>query len=69
MMSNYVIVVYVNFLSWYVHGSHSVCLLKPGMIDDHKDKSGGRGAGKVHHEMGEKPNETYNRLKTQVNKI
>jgi hypothetical protein len=32
MMSNYVIVVYVNFLSWHVHGSHSVYLPKPGVI-------------------------------------
>jgi hypothetical protein len=31
MMSNYVIVVYVSFLSWHVHGSHSVCLPKPGV--------------------------------------
>jgi hypothetical protein len=31
MMSSYVTVVYVNCLSWHVHGSHSVCLLKPGV--------------------------------------
>jgi hypothetical protein len=31
MMSNYVIVVYVSFWSWHVHGSHSVCLSKPGV--------------------------------------
>jgi hypothetical protein len=29
MMSSYVTVVYVNCGSWRVHGSHSVCLLKP----------------------------------------
>jgi hypothetical protein len=27
----YVTVVYVNNWSWHVHGSHSVCLLKPGV--------------------------------------
>jgi hypothetical protein len=31
MMSSYVNVVYVNCRSWHVHGSHSVCLLKPGV--------------------------------------
>jgi hypothetical protein len=31
IMSSYVTAVYVNFLSWHVHGSHSVCLLKPGV--------------------------------------
>jgi TM2 domain-containing membrane protein YozV len=31
MMSNYVIVVYVSFWSWHVHGSHSVYLPKPGV--------------------------------------
>jgi hypothetical protein len=31
MMSSYVTVVYVNCWSWHVHGSHSVCLLKPGV--------------------------------------
>jgi hypothetical protein len=31
MMSNYVIAVYVSFWSWHVHGSHSVCLPKPGV--------------------------------------
>jgi hypothetical protein len=31
MMSNYVIVVYVSFYSWHVHGSHSVYLQKPGV--------------------------------------
>jgi hypothetical protein len=31
MMSNYVITMYVSFRSWHVHGSHSVCLLKPGV--------------------------------------
>jgi hypothetical protein len=31
MMSGYVTVVYVNCRSWHVHGSHSVCLLKPGV--------------------------------------
>jgi hypothetical protein len=31
MMSSYVTVVYVNCLSWHVHGSHLVCLLKPGV--------------------------------------
>ena len=30
-MSSYVTVVYVNCWSWHVHGSHSVCLLKPGV--------------------------------------
>jgi hypothetical protein len=30
-MSSYVTVVYVNCLSWHVHGSHLVCLLKPGV--------------------------------------
>jgi hypothetical protein len=33
MMSSYVTVVYVNCRSWHVHGSHSVCLLKPGVTD------------------------------------
>jgi hypothetical protein len=33
MMSNYVIAVYVSFWSWHVHGSHLVCLLKPGVTD------------------------------------
>jgi hypothetical protein len=28
MMSNYVIVVYMNYSSWHVHGSHLVYLLK-----------------------------------------
>jgi hypothetical protein len=31
MMSNYVITVYVNFWSWHVHSSHSVCFPKPGV--------------------------------------
>jgi hypothetical protein len=31
MMSNYVIVAYVSFWSWHVHGSHLVYLLKPGV--------------------------------------
>jgi hypothetical protein len=31
MMSCYIIVVYVNFLSWHVHGSHLICLIKPGV--------------------------------------
>jgi hypothetical protein len=31
MMSSYVTVVYVNCWSWHVHGSHTVCLLKPGV--------------------------------------
>jgi hypothetical protein len=31
MMSNYLIDVYVSFLSWHIHGSHSVCLPKPGV--------------------------------------
>jgi hypothetical protein len=35
MMSSYVIVVYVNCWSWHVHGSHSVCLLKPGVTVAH----------------------------------
>jgi hypothetical protein len=29
-MSNYVITMY-EFRSWHVHGSHSVCLPKPGV--------------------------------------
>ena len=37
MMSNYVIVVYVNFWSWHVHGSHSVYLLKPGVTVAHEE--------------------------------
>jgi hypothetical protein len=35
MISSYVTVVYVNCWSWHVHGSHSVCLLKPGVTIDH----------------------------------
>jgi hypothetical protein len=31
MMSGYVTVVYVNYCSWHVHGSPSVCLLKSGV--------------------------------------
>jgi hypothetical protein len=31
MMFIYVIAVHVNFLSWHVHGSHSICLPKPGV--------------------------------------
>jgi hypothetical protein len=31
MMSDYVTAVYMNCRSWHVHGSHSVCLLKPGV--------------------------------------
>jgi hypothetical protein len=31
MMSGYVTVVYVNCWSWHIHGSHSVCLLKPSV--------------------------------------
>jgi hypothetical protein len=31
MMSSYVTTVYMNCWSWQVHGSHSVCLLKPGV--------------------------------------
>jgi hypothetical protein len=31
MMSSYVTAVYVNCWSWHVHGSHSVCLVKPGV--------------------------------------
>jgi hypothetical protein len=37
MMSNYVIVVYVSFWSWHVHGSHSVCLPKLGVIEAEHD--------------------------------
>jgi hypothetical protein len=29
----YVTAVYVNNWSWHVHGSHAVCLLKPGVTD------------------------------------
>jgi hypothetical protein len=29
----YVTAVYVNNWSWHVHGSHSVCLLKPGVTE------------------------------------
>jgi hypothetical protein len=36
MMSNYVITVYTSFWFWHVHGSHSVCFLKPGVTDDTK---------------------------------
>ena len=32
MMSGYVNDVYMNCWSWHVHGSHLVCLLKPGVI-------------------------------------
>jgi hypothetical protein len=35
MMSNYVIAVYVSFRSWHVHGSHSVCLPKPGATESY----------------------------------
>jgi hypothetical protein len=31
----YVTVVYVNCWSWHVHGSHSVCLPKPGVTQSH----------------------------------
>jgi hypothetical protein len=31
MMSSYVTAMYVNCRSWHVHGSHSVCLIKPGV--------------------------------------
>jgi hypothetical protein len=31
MMSSYITVVYVNCWSWHIHGSHSICLLKPGV--------------------------------------
>jgi hypothetical protein len=31
MKSNYVIAVYASFWSWHVHGSHLVCLPKPGL--------------------------------------
>jgi hypothetical protein len=44
-MSNYVTVVYVNCWSWHVHGSHSVCLLKPGVTGGGGDEAAGlRGA-------------------------
>jgi hypothetical protein len=33
LMSSYVTVVYVNCWSWHVYGSHSVCLLKPGVTE------------------------------------
>jgi hypothetical protein len=33
MMSNYVIIVYMSFWSWHVHGLHSVCLLKPSVTE------------------------------------
>jgi hypothetical protein len=36
MMSGYITVVYVNCWSWHVHGSHSVCLLKPGVAKQSK---------------------------------
>jgi hypothetical protein len=39
MMSNYVIVVYVSFWSWHVHGSHSVCLPKPGVTRARLDRA------------------------------
>jgi hypothetical protein len=31
MVSNYLIIVYVNFWSWYIHSSHSVYFPKPGV--------------------------------------
>jgi hypothetical protein len=34
----YVTAVYVNCWSWHVHGSHSVCLLKPGVTSSHTFK-------------------------------
>jgi hypothetical protein len=33
-MSNYVIVVYVSFKSWHVHGSHSIYLPKPSVTHE-----------------------------------
>jgi hypothetical protein len=39
MMSSYVTVVYVNCWSWHVHGSHSVCFLKPGVTWSHSSFS------------------------------
>jgi hypothetical protein len=37
----YVTVVYVNNWSWHVHGSHSVCLLKPGVTVCPQHQKGG----------------------------
>jgi hypothetical protein len=42
MMSNYVIVVYMNFWSWHVHGSHSVCLPKSDVIGSNPGYDGRR---------------------------
>jgi hypothetical protein len=39
MRSSYIIVMYVNFLSWHVHGSHSVFLLKPGVTLDRSSEA------------------------------
>jgi hypothetical protein len=53
MMSNYVIDVYVSFWSWHVHGSHSVCLPKPGVTQGlarggELHRRGGKGAAIGH---------------------
>jgi hypothetical protein len=44
----YVTVVYVNCWSWHIHGSHSVCLLKPGVKEAPRVKWVGR-KGKWNH--------------------
>jgi hypothetical protein len=36
MMYNYVIVVYVSFWSWHIHGSYLVCLPKSGVTKNNK---------------------------------
>jgi hypothetical protein len=38
MMFSYVIVVYVNILSWHIHGSYSVCLPKSGVTHNDLDQ-------------------------------
>jgi hypothetical protein len=43
MMSSYVTAVYVNCWSWHVHGSHSVCLLKPSVTEGPRAALGGGG--------------------------
>jgi hypothetical protein len=56
----YVTDVYVNCWSWHVHGSHSVCLLRPGVTQPHRNSvimlagvrnpAGARGPGNpLHH--------------------
>jgi hypothetical protein len=51
MMSGYVTAMYMNCCSWHVHGSHSICLPKPGVIIPLLFHSLGQGQRGLSHDL------------------